>query len=93
MLRVYYIIMNRVKIYSTGVCPICDKTKTLLKKWSIGFDEARIDLDRDLLKEMLEVTNHARMVPQITIDNKWIGGFTELTEMHMEDELDDLMNN
>jgi glutaredoxin 3 len=42
---------------------------------------------------MLEVTNHARMVPQITIDGKWIGGFTELTEMHMEDELDDLMNN
>ena len=42
---------------------------------------------------MLEVTNHARMVPQITIDGKWIGGFTELTEMHMEDELDDLMIN
>ena len=93
MLRVFYIIMNRVKIYSTGVCPICDKTKTLLKKWNIGFDEARIDLDRDLLKEMLDVTNHARMVPQLTIDGKWIGGFTELTEMHMEDELDDLMNN
>ena len=83
--------MNRVKIYSTGVCPICEKTKTLLNKWNIGFDEARIDLDRDLLKEMLEVTDHARMVPQITIDGEWIGGFTELTEMHMEDELDELM--
>jgi len=84
--------MNRVKIYSTGTCPICDKTKLLLNKWNIGYDEARVDLDRDLLKEMLEVTNHARTVPQITIDNKWIGGFTELTEMHMEDELDELMN-
>lgn len=84
--------MNRVKIYSTGVCPICEQTKKLLNKWNIGYDEARIDLDRDLLKEMLDVTNHARMVPQITIDGKWIGGFTELTEMHMEDELDDLMN-
>lgn len=83
--------MNRVKIYSTGVCPICDKTKTLLKKWNIGYDEARIDLDQGLLKEMLEVTDHARTVPQITIDGKWIGGFTELTEMHMEDELDELM--
>lgn len=84
--------MNRVKIYSTGTCPICDKTKLLLTKWNIGYDEARIDLDRDLLKEMLEVTDHARTVPQITIDGKWIGGFTELTEMHMEDELDELMN-
>ena len=85
--------MTRVKIYSTGTCPICDKTKTLLKKWKINYDEARIDLEQGLLKEMLEITNHARMVPQITIDGKWIGGFTELTEMHMEDELDDLMNN
>lgn len=84
--------MTRVKIYSTGTCPICDKTKYLLTKWNISYDEARIDLDRDLLKEMLDVTNHARMVPQITIDGKWIGGFTELTEMHMEDELDELMN-
>ena len=83
--------MPRVKIYSTGVCPICEKTKTLLTKWNIRYEEARIDLDRDLLKEMLEITNHARMVPQIAIDGKWIGGFTELTEMHMEDELDHLM--
>ena len=84
--------MSRVKIYSTGTCPICEQTKKLLTKWNISYDEARIDLDREQLKEMLEVTNHARMVPQITIDEKWIGGFTELTEMHMEDELDDLMN-
>lgn len=85
--------MARLKIYSTGVCPICEQTKKLLKKWNISYDEARIDLNREQLKEMLDVTNHARMVPQITIDGKWIGGFTELTEMHMEDELDDLMNN
>ena len=83
--------MSRVKIYSTGICPICEQTKKLLTKWNIHFDEARIDLDRELLKEMLEISNHARMVPQISIDGKWIGGFTELTEMHMEDELDYLM--
>ena len=85
--------MARVKIYSTGICPICEQTKKLLTKWNIDYDEARIDLDREQLKEMLEVSNHARMVPQLTIDGKWIGGFTELTEMHMEDELDELMNN
>jgi len=83
--------MPRVKVYSTGICPICEKTKNLLAKWNIRYEEARIDLDRDLLKEMLEISNHARMVPQIAIDGKWIGGFTELTEMHMEDELDHLM--
>lgn len=83
--------MARVIIYSTGTCPVCDNTKNLLQKWRIPYEEARVDLDRDRLKEMLGVTNHARTVPQITIDGKWIGGFTELTELHMEGELDDLV--
>lgn len=83
--------MARVIIYSTGTCPVCDNTKNLLQKWSIPYEEARVDMDRDKLREMLEVTNHARSVPQITIDGKWIGGFTELTEMHMEGELDELV--
>ena len=83
--------MARVQIFSTGVCPICDKTKTLLDKWGIPFEEARVDLDREALKVMLEVTNHARTVPQITIDGRWIGGFSELTELKMEGELDALM--
>ncbi len=74
----------RVTIYSTGRCPICDRTKALLTKWRIPYQEARVDLDRQLLKEMLTVTNHARTVPQIVIDSRWIGGFNELTELHME---------
>ncbi len=80
----------RVKIYSTGTCPICDKTKTLLTKWQIPYQEVRVDLDRSELKQMLEVTNNARTVPQICIDQQWIGGFNELTELHMDGELDHL---
>ena len=83
--------MARVTVYSTGTCPICDKTKTLLKKWQIGYQEVRIDLDREALKQMLELTNHARTVPQLAIDGEWIGGFNELTERHMDGELDALM--
>lgn len=82
--------MARVTVYSTGTCPICDKTKQLLSKWSIPYTELRVDQDRDALKEMLELTNHARTVPQIAIDGRWIGGFNELTELHMDGELDDL---
>jgi glutaredoxin 3 len=83
--------MARVKIYSTGTCPICDNTKNLLQKWRIPYDEARVDQDRGLLKEMLSVTANARTVPQIVIDGKWIGGFTDLTELHMDGELDSLI--
>lgn len=83
--------MARVKVYSTASCPICEKTKALLTKWSVAYDEVMVDKDRDGLKEMLEITNHARTVPQIVIDNKWIGGYSELTELHMDGELDHLL--
>jgi len=85
--------MPRVKIYSTGRCPICDKTKNLLNKWGIPYEEARVDTDHSALREMSEKTQGARTVPQISIDGKWIGGFSELTMMHMDDELDELMEN
>lgn len=83
--------MANVKIYSTGTCPICDKTKHLLQKWGISYEEARVDNSMSELREMAELTNGARTVPQIAINGKWIGGFSELTELHMDGELDDLV--
>lgn len=84
--------MARVKVYSTGICPICDKTKLLLVKWGIPYDEVRIDTDMAGRQEFIEVTQGARTVPQITIDGTWIGSFSELTELHMDDKLDGLMS-
>ncbi|MGA7949121.1 MAG: glutaredoxin domain-containing protein [Thiobacillaceae bacterium] len=83
--------MNRVKVYSTGTCPVCVKAKSFLDKRGIAYDEVRIDLDRAALKEFSVVTNGARTVPQIVVDGKCIGGFTELTELHMDGGLDHLL--
>jgi glutaredoxin 3 len=83
--------MTRVKVYSTGHCPLCQKTKALLDKWGVPYDEVPIDTDTTARREFAEVTNGARTVPQIVIDGKCIGGFTELTELHMEGELDALV--
>jgi len=83
--------MTRVIVYSTGTCPICDKTKSLLGKWNIDYTERRIDTDEAIREEFNQATQGARMVPQILIDGKLIGGFSELTELHMDGELDHLM--
>ena len=83
--------MARVKVYSTGACPYCQKTKLLLQKWKIPFEEVRVDLDQAAMRDFAQVTHGARTVPQIVIDGKCIGGFTELTELHMEGELDKLI--
>lgn len=83
--------MTDFTVYSTGTCPICDKTKHLLQKWNIPYNEVRLDLDRSKHREFSQLTNGARTVPQIAINGQWIGSFTELTEMHMEGELDQYM--
>ena len=83
--------MSRVTVYSTASCPICTQTKSLLGKWQIEFDEVMIDSNHDAMREFAEVTKNARTVPQIVIDGKLIGGFSELTELHMDGELDELM--
>ncbi len=82
--------MNAVKVYSTGTCPICVKTKAFLDKRGIGYDEVRIDLNREAMKEFVVVTEGARTVPQILVDGAWIGGFTELTELDMDGGLEHL---
>jgi glutaredoxin 3 len=83
--------MARVKIFSTASCPFCTKAKQLLTRWNIPFEEAMIDSDVTARREFAAVTNGARTVPQIIIDGVCIGGFTELTELHMDDQLDHLV--
>ena len=83
--------MPRVTVYSTASCPICVKAKNMLNKWDIDYSEIRIDTDAKALEVFHETTRGARTVPQILIDGKLIGGFSELTELHMDGDLDDLM--
>ena len=82
--------MNAVKVYSTGTCPICVKVKAFLDKRGIAYDEVRIDLDQEAMKEFDVATDGARTVPQIMLEGACIGGFTELTEIDMEGGLDHL---
>ena len=81
----------QVVVYSTGTCSICEKTKACLQKWKIPYEERRVDKDKAALKAMLQVSQNARTVPQIVIEGKCIGGFSELTEMHMDGDLDHLV--
>ncbi len=83
--------MPRVTVYSTASCPFWLKAKNLLEKWNIDYSEVAIDTGDSALKEFRDTTQGARTVPQILIDGKLIGGFSDLTELHMDGELDQLM--
>lgn len=64
-------------VWSKYHCPYCDQAKTLLNQKGITFEERKIG-DGYTKEELLEAVPTARTVPQIIIDDKLIGGFTEL---------------
>lgn len=64
-------------VWSKDHCPFCDQAKNLLKLKGIEFEEKKIG--HGFTKEdLLEAVPTARTVPQIFLDDKLIGGFTEL---------------
>jgi glutaredoxin len=64
-------------VWSKDHCPYCDQAKTLLTQRRIQFEEKKIG--HGYTKEqLLEEVPTARSVPQIVINGKSIGGFTEL---------------
>ena len=64
-------------VWSKYHCPYCDQAKALLTQKGIQFEERKIG-DGWTKEELLEAVPNARTVPQIFIDEKLIGGFTEL---------------
>lgn len=66
-------------VWSKYHCPYCDQAKALLKQKGIEFEERKIG-DGYTREDLLEAVPDARTVPQIFLDDKLIGGFTELRQ-------------
>lgn len=64
-------------VWSKYHCPYCDQAKALLEQKGIPFEERKIG-DGYTKEDLLEAVPTARTVPQIFIDDKLVGGFTEL---------------
>lgn len=75
------LIMPKITMYSTGVCPYCQMAERLLKaKGVTEIEKVRIDLDPAKRDEMMEKTGR-RTVPQIYIGDKHVGGFDDLSAL------------
>lgn len=83
--------MPEVVMYCTNSCPFCVRAEKLLNKKNVDVTKFMIDSDPSKLKEMLKRTDGARTVPQIFIGDKHVGGFDELSELDIMEELDELL--
>ena len=77
-------------LWSKYHCPYCDQAKALLTQKGIEFEEKKIG-DGYTKEDLLEAVPTARTVPQIFLDEKLIGGFTELKE-YVQNNLEPQMN-
>jgi glutaredoxin 3 len=80
----------KVKLYSKDPCPYCVHAKRLLTNKGIDFEE--IDLtDRPEELQKIKASSGWRTVPIIFINDKLIGGYTDLRALDDSGELDKLL--
>jgi glutaredoxin 3 len=83
--------MAKVTMYSTAVCPYCINAERLLNSKGVTeINKIRIDLQPELRDEMIKKTGR-RTVPQIYIDDRYIGGFDDLRSLDLVGGLEPLL--
>lgn len=80
----------KAEIWTKPNCPYCVKAKNLFNIKGVEFDEVLIGFDENntpalsenqkisTREELLERVPNAKTVPQIWLDDNYIGGYTEL---------------
>ena len=82
--------MAHVKIYTKTTCPSCILAKEVLTKKEVQFEEVTLDDQPEALAELINKTK-VRTVPQIFINNQFIGGCSDMLELDKHNKLDILL--
>jgi len=80
----------QVVMYTAAGCGYCTGAKSLMGNKGVAFTEIRVDLDAGKREEM-EQRSQRDTVPQVFIGDVHVGGFDDLVELDMDDELDPLL--
>ena len=79
--------MSPVRMYTTAVCPYCQRAEQLLHARGVEtIEKIRIDLDPQRRAEMMAASGR-RTVPQIWIGERHVGGFDDLAALDRAGEL------
>jgi glutaredoxin 3 len=79
----------QIRMYTTRWCGYCVRAKALLEGRGLEFEEINLDDDPAFRRTLHELTGNWT-VPQILIDDRPIGGYTELWRLDRAGELEKL---
>ena len=69
----------KAKMYSTPRCSWCDRVARMLEEYEVNVEKIDVSGSKELIKEMQEAAGEkVTSVPQVVIDEKYIGGYTEV---------------
>ena len=82
--------MPRIQIYTTRWCGYCARAKQLLDQAGIAYEEISLDGDPAFRQRVMDLAGQWT-VPAILIDDRPIGGYTELWRLDREGCLDEIL--
>jgi glutaredoxin 3 len=80
--------MADVEIYTNKGCPACVGAKHYLDSKGVSYAEKKLGKSKKIDSEFSIRTRGAKKIPQIFINDEWIGGFDELMSYDKAGELD-----
>ena len=81
----------KIEIYTLTWCPYCRKAKSFFESKGLSYQEYDID-NEDKKQEMQKRSGGQKTVPQIFINDKYIGGYDDLIAMESAGDLNQILN-
>ena len=81
---------SQVQVYKTPYCGYCVRAVNLLRSKGIAFEEIDVSHDDEKREWLVEATGQ-RTVPQIFINGRSVGGYTDLAALDRAGRLDTMI--
>lgn len=83
--------MKKITMLTSPTCSYCHAAKNLLQQKGFDYQEVNLIDENELGLQLLQKSGQ-RTVPQIFINEKPIGGYTELNQLFIDNEFDLILN-
>ncbi|PVZ68130.1 glutaredoxin 3 [Pelagibaculum spongiae] len=81
----------KVEVYLTQTCPYCMMAKQLLSDKGVDFQTIDVTGNPELRATMTRLANGGTTVPQVFINDRPCGGFTDIYALEQSGQLDQLL--
>ncbi len=83
--------MSDIKVYGTNTCPYCRMAEKFFDDRKLPYSKIDVSDDQQMRDKLVSLTGQ-RTVPQIFIDEKSIGGYSDLVALQRAGRLEALLS-